>query len=141
MAEDKQIGQLDPGGTVQLADKIPVERGATNVYVAVAPAGTKAVSDASKDTLASVDGATAAGHLAVFTDQSGTVGDGGEPGAVVTDATPLALVLTTDLLPVVRGGVIYLATVAAVLGAQPPSGTGGQYDFSDPVNSAYAAII
>ena len=50
----------------------------------------------------------------------------------------LAPLLPTDLVPVVRGGVVYLATVADLLAA---AGPGGQLDFSDPTNSAFAAII
>lgn len=142
MAEDKQIGQLENGGTVQATDKIPVERGTTNAFVTVGTAGTKAATDATKDKVASVNGSTTAGHLAVFTDGLGTVGDGGEPDAIITGApvlTPPAL--TTDLIPILRGGQIYLTTIEEVLAAQSPSGGAGQFDFSDTQNSAFTAII
>jgi hypothetical protein len=141
MAEDKTIPQLDDGGTIQVTDMIPVARDGGDVRVVIAPAGTKGVSDPDQDTVASVNGATVAGHVAVFTDEFGTVGDGGELSAIFTNAPRLDLVLTTDDLAVLRGNVIYRASIAAVLSARPPAGTGGQYDFSDPVNSAYAAII
>lgn len=148
MAELNQfIGDLPSGGTVRAGDKIPVEREDTpgtpeNFYVTSGTAGTKAASDDDQDTVASVSGSTSAGHLAVFADASGTIGDGGLPGAAVTDATPLTPpVLTTDLVPIIRGGVIYLATVDELLNAQPPAGAGGQFDFSDPANSALAALI
>jgi hypothetical protein len=141
MAEDKTIDQLDDGGIVRVTDSIPVSREGVDVRAVVASAATKAASDATKDALASVNGVTQVGHLAVFSDTGGTIEDGGAVGAIITEATMLTLILTTDLIPVVRGGVIYLATVDAVLNAQAPSGGGGQFDFSDPINSAFAAII
>ena len=143
MAEtNKFIGELDDGGTIQTGDVIPVERGSANYRVVVGTAGTKAASDAAKDTVASVDGSTTPGHLAVFSDDSGTVEDGGLPGAYLTEAPVVTPpVLTTDFVPIVRGGQVYLTTVEELLAAQPPAGEGGQYDFTDPQNSAYAAII
>jgi hypothetical protein len=109
--------------------------------VTVGTAAAKAASDSSKDTLASVDGATTPGHLAVFSDAEGTVEDGGIPGGVIVNAPLLSPVLTTDLVPFVRGGQIYLATAAQFLAAQAPPSGEGQYDFSSVDNSAYAAII
>ena len=52
--------------------------------------------------------------------------------------------LTTDVIPVLRGTTFYLATVAAVLAATTvvtPSPGGGAFDFSSPDNSAFAALI
>lgn len=143
MAEtNKFIGELDDGGTIQAADKIPVERGEENYYAVVGTAGTKAASDATKDKVASVNGTTTIGHLAVFSDEFGTIENGGTPSGGVVNATLITPpVLTTDLVPVIRGGQIYLATVDEILNAQAPSGGGGQFDFSDSQNSAYAAII
>lgn len=148
MAETNSfIGDLTPGGTVQAGDKIPVEREVTpgtpdNFYVTTGTAGTKAASDNAADTVASVSGATNAGHLAIFADTAGTIADGGLPAAIITAATLLTPpVLTIDLLPIVRGGQVYLVSVGDLLSAQPPAGEGGQYDFSDSQNSAYAAII
>ena len=51
---DKTIGQLDPGGTIQTTDEIPVERGPDNFRVVVGAAGTKAASDVTKSVLAAV---------------------------------------------------------------------------------------
>ena len=141
MAEDKTISQLDDGGTIRATDAVPASRDGADVRVVVGSAGLKAASDATKDVVAAVNGATQVGHLAVFSDTEGTVEDGGTPGAIITEATVLDLVLTSDYLVVERGGVVYRATVDAVLNAQSPTGEGGQFDFSDPDNSAYAAII
>ena len=139
---DKTISQLTDGGTVQAGDSIPAVRSGSNVKVAVGSAGTRSASDATKDKVASVNGTTTVGNLAVFTDPNGTVGNGGAPGAIITAATTITPpVLTTDYVPIVRGGQIYLTTVDEILNAQTPSGGGGQYDFSDADNSAYAAII
>ena len=58
------------------------------------------------------------------------------------ESAALTAVLTTDVIPVIRGTTFYLATVAAVLAATsgtPP--TGGALDFSTPDNSAFAALI
>ena len=61
------------------------------------------------------------------------------------EAAALSSVLSTDVIPVVRGTTFHLATVAAVLaaggGVTPPVPGGGALDFSDPDNSAYAALI
>ncbi|MBP3955400.1 hypothetical protein J8F10_08915 [Gemmata sp. G18] len=135
---DTYIGDLPDGGTVQATDDIPVERSAENFRVRVGTAGTKAASDASKDKLASVNGATVVGNLAVFSDEDGTIADGGAPGAIITGATTLSPVLTTDQTIVIRGGQIYLVTVADLLDAEDPN-AGGQFDFSNPINSALAA--
>ncbi|WP_020471468.1 hypothetical protein [Zavarzinella formosa] len=141
MAEDKTILELDPGGLIQSGDQIPASRDGADVRVVVNTAGTKAASDDDKDALASVNGTTQIGHVAVFSDTEGTIEDGGAIDAIITGATRLDIVLTTDDLAIIRGNVIYRASVDAVLNAQPPSGGGGQFDFSDPINSAYAAII
>lgn len=139
---DKTISQLTDGGTVQTGDDIPAVRSGANVKVSVGSAGTRAASDPTKDSVASIDGATTPGHLAVFSDTAGTIEGGGLPSAIITGATVLTPpALTTDYIPIVRGGQIYLTTIEEVLAAQSPSGDGGQYDFSDSQNSAYAAII
>jgi hypothetical protein len=139
---DQTISQLTDGGTVQTTDQIPVTRSGSNRRVAIGSAGTKAASDATKDKVASVDGSTTPGHMAVFSDDDGTVEDGGLPSAIITGATLITPpVLTTDYVPIVRGGQIYLTTVEELLNAQAPAGEGGQFDFSDSQNSAYAAII
>lgn len=60
------------------------------------------------------------------------------------EAAALSPVLGTDVIPIIRGTTFYLATVAAVLaasGVTPPAPGGGALDFSDPDNSAYAALI
>jgi len=137
---DTYIGDLPDGGLVQTGDAIPAERAEENFRVVVGSAAAKAASDATKGNLASVNGATVPGHLAIFADEAGTIGDGGALGGIIADAPLLTPpVLTTDLIPIVRGGQIYLATVDDMLAAQPPAGAGGQFDFSDAQNSAYAA--
>jgi hypothetical protein len=139
MADGKFIGDLDDGGAILATDDIPIERAGADYRVRPGTAAAKAASSAGLDRLASVNGATVVGHVAVFADAQGTVSDGG-PSAV--NAPSLDSVLTTDFVPVVRGGQLYLVTAAALLAALPPAGTGGgQFDFSDPINSAYAAII
>ena len=122
MTTDQTTGQLTDGGTIQSGDIIAVKRGTGNARVTIGTAGTKAVSDATLDTVASVDGPVVASHLAVFADPQGTVRDGGEIGAIITDAAPIDLLLTTGLVPVLRDGVLYLATVADVQNAETPGG-------------------
>lgn len=81
------------------------------------------------------------GGAPLTTDGFPVLRDGGNVRVNLDAADALTPVLTTDQVLVIRSGVIYLATVAAVLDAQAPSGGGGQFDFSDSDNSAYAAII
>lgn len=120
MTADQTTGQLPDGGTIRATDTIPVKRGSGNVRVTIGTAGTKAVSDVTKDAVASVDAPIVASHLAVFADTAGTLRDGGENGAIVTDAAPIDLLLTTGLVPIVRAGVVYLATVADIQNAETP---------------------
>jgi lysophospholipase L1-like esterase len=81
MANDEKISALPSGGSVQASDEIPVVRSVngtpTNFIVNSGTSASKAASDNTKATLASVSGTTTAGHIAVFADNAGTVSDGG----------------------------------------------------------------
>ena len=61
-------------------------------------------------------------------------------GANILGAASLTPLLTTDLIPIVRGGVIHLATVEDCLGALPPSSP-GSLDFSIAGNSGLLGVL
>jgi len=69
------------------------------------------------------------------TGAAGAAGADGTPGDTFLGNTVITPVLGSDLIPIVRGTTIYLATVADVLNAQgiTPEGTG--FDFSESANS------
>ena len=69
-------------GTIETGDTIVGLRADTNVQFAAGSAASLAASDPSKTNVASVDGITTSGHVAIFSDTNGTIEDGGAlPGA------------------------------------------------------------
>lgn len=72
---------------------------------------------------------------------SGPPGPTGSVLAELSAAPVLSPVYLTDYVPVLSNGVLYRSTVASLLAALSPPGNGGQYDFSDPINSAFAALM
>lgn len=75
---DYNIGQITGASTVAATGAYADLTGKPTLGTAAA----KAASNNAKASLASVDAATTAGHLAIFTDTAGTVGDGGAPPSI-----------------------------------------------------------
>lgn len=69
-----------------------------------------------------------------------TEGIQGRSGSSILGAPTLSTVSLTDLIPVVHGGAVYLATVAAVLAATA-GGSAGQLNFSIAGNSGLASGV
>jgi hypothetical protein len=79
------------GGEVYVGSMCLLRYDGTYLRLEDSQLGSAALMNASNGTpggtVASVSGSTVAGHLAVFTDTAGTVGDGGAPPALATVAT------------------------------------------------------
>lgn len=76
----------------------------------------------------------------IIVQMEGIQGPPGAAGESIIGAPLLGSVLTSDLVPIVRGGSIYLATVASVLAAGGVTPPAGQLNFSINSNSMYLGI-
>lgn len=84
---DLRISALTEANAIQPGDGIPVLRAGATVRAEVGTAAAKTASDNTKTNVASVSGATVAGHVATFVDTAGTVQDGGTLAAVATSGS------------------------------------------------------
>ena len=81
------------GGSVQAGDIAPVVRGGLNNFrVTLSTAASKAASDPTKGSVASVSGPTTVGHIATFSDINGTVQDGGAVPGGISITTPITAI-------------------------------------------------
>ncbi len=89
---DTTIGNLPSGGAVQAGDGVPATRAGSPVKVILGTAASKAASGGGT-TVSSVTGSTTVGHIATFSDTTGTLTDGG----VIPGASPLIGIAGGDL--------------------------------------------
>lgn len=68
-------------------------------------------------------------------------GGGGSSCSCITEATVITPVYISDYIPIVRSGMVYLATVLDVLHAQSSTPTIPYLNFSIPANSMYLGVI
>lgn len=122
---DTKISELTSGGAILSSDAIPVVRSGANVRVTVGTAAAKTASDNSKANLASVAAAVTTGNLAVFTDTSGTVGNGGAPAAVATSGAYNDLTGKPSLAAVATTGAYNDLTGKPTLGTAAALTAGG----------------
>lgn len=66
---------------------------------------------------------------------------GGGSCSCITEATIITPVYISDYVPIVRSGIVYLATVLDVLHAQSATPTVPYLNFSIPSNSMYVGVL
>lgn len=106
----EKLSQITSGGAIAPSTDqlVSVRSGTTDLLVTPGQAAAKSVSDNTKSSVASVNGATTATHVAQFADTSGTVQDGGVLGTAAAQAASSV----TGTVAAVSGGTT--ATHAAV---------------------------
>ena len=84
---------------------------------------------------------TGFGGITVTLSNVGPQGPPGPAGTSIPSAPTLTPVLTTDLVAVVRNGVVYLATVSDVMAAGSAPSLNAGLNFSHATNSQYIGVL